>query len=650
MKLEKLKLKNYRQYKDCIIEFAYKNEEKQITVIQGAMGTGKTNILNAITWCLYNKEIHISDADKGLPIINNAALKGAKSGDILEVIVEADLLDKENKRMIFKRLLRVKKTDLTYGYTLIKDDTAKKENRFSVHYQISGDYKIADEPEHRVEIVAPKEIQEYFFFDGERLNEYFKNPNQENIKQEVFKISQLNLFEKVIGHLRIRENEYAKQLKDISPKADETKTLLDHVQNELKEKKNRLTELRKDKSELEKKSNEIAEKLRNYPSSAEVRDLQEKRELLEKNFDIWNNEIEELKQKHSDYLIKNAPLLLCYTAICEAEKKVSKKIDSGEIPPDYKRSFIQKLLENGKCICLTDISSDSPARNNIEKVLNECDEISDITEELIKERYELERMLKALNSFDKTRRQNSENINKLENRCKEASKEQKNIEDKLSKIGDYNIERWESILETTKRSSEEKMEEIARLKVEIESLQKDIEHCGKEYEKQVRKIKEHDELRNKLLFCRKAMDISEKLKNEIMNEIRSEIEVKTNQQFFTLIWKQENYKKVTISEGYNISVLDQNNKDSIGTLSAGERQVLALSFMAALNMVSGFDAPIVIDTPLGRISKEPKINIAKNLHKYLKGKQVTLLVTEEEYTEEVRKHMCTSVSLRISRG
>ena len=58
--------------------------------------------------------------------------------------------------------------------------------------------------------------------------------------------------------------------------------------------------------------------------------------------------------------------------------------------------------------------------------------------------------------------------------------------------------------------------------------------------------------------------------------------------------------------------------------------------MAALNNVSGFDIPIIIDTPLGRISKEPKKNIAKNLPNYLKNKQVVLLVTEEEYTQDVR--------------
>ena len=75
---------------------------------------------------------------------------------------------------------------------------------------------------------------------------------------------------------------------------------------------------------------------------------------------------------------------------------------------------------------------------------------------------------------------------------------------------------------------------------------------------------------------------------------------------------------------------------SLGTLSAGERQVLALAFMAALGTISGFDAPVVIDTPIGRISGEPRQNIAESLPNYLSNTQVTLFMTDTEYTEPVQ--------------
>jgi DNA sulfur modification protein DndD len=65
--------------------------------------------------------------------------------------------------------------------------------------------------------------------------------------------------------------------------------------------------------------------------------------------------------------------------------------------------------------------------------------------------------------------------------------------------------------------------------------------------------------------------------------------------------------------------------------------------MAALNSVSGFKVPIIIDTPLARISSTPRKNIAENLPNYLRGTQVTLLVTEEEYTKEVKEALSKKV-------
>ena len=96
---------------------------------------------------------------------------------------------------------------------------------------------------------------------------------------------------------------------------------------------------------------------------------------------------------------------------------------------------------------------------------------------------------------------------------------------------------------------------------------------------------------------------------------------------------------VKIAEDYTISVINNERSQCLGSLSAGERQVLALSFLAALRDISGFNAPVLIDTPLGRISKEPKENIAKLLPKFLEGVQVTMLMTDEEYTETVRNRL-----------
>ena len=66
--------------------------------------------------------------------------------------------------------------------------------------------------------------------------------------------------------------------------------------------------------------------------------------------------------------------------------------------------------------------------------------------------------------------------------------------------------------------------------------------------------------------------------------------------------------------------------------------------MAALSKISGFSAPVVIDTPLGRISSEPKQLIAQNVPDYLNDTQVTFLMTDVEYSEDVRAYISNEVA------
>ncbi|RKX23628.1 MAG: hypothetical protein DRP47_12540, partial [Candidatus Zixiibacteriota bacterium] len=57
MKLAQLKLENFRQYHGRQrLDFARDNQ-KNVTVIHGINGAGKTSLFLAINWCLYGKSV-----------------------------------------------------------------------------------------------------------------------------------------------------------------------------------------------------------------------------------------------------------------------------------------------------------------------------------------------------------------------------------------------------------------------------------------------------------------------------------------------------------------------------------------------------------------------------------------------------------------
>jgi DNA sulfur modification protein DndD len=68
MRILSIDIRNFRQYQSLSFKFP-ESKSSDIHIIIAQNGVGKTNLLNAITWCLYGKEPHLGDEDgnRGLP-------------------------------------------------------------------------------------------------------------------------------------------------------------------------------------------------------------------------------------------------------------------------------------------------------------------------------------------------------------------------------------------------------------------------------------------------------------------------------------------------------------------------------------------------------------------------------------------------------
>ena len=69
MRIKRVKAQNYRQFKDIDVYFN-KKSKNDLHIIIGRNGTGKTNFLNAINWCLYGDEPNLSHDSHQLLILN----------------------------------------------------------------------------------------------------------------------------------------------------------------------------------------------------------------------------------------------------------------------------------------------------------------------------------------------------------------------------------------------------------------------------------------------------------------------------------------------------------------------------------------------------------------------------------------------------
>ena len=109
------------------------------------------------------------------------------------------------------------------------------------------------------------------------------------------------------------------------------------------------------------------------------------------------------------------------------------------------------------------------------------------------------------------------------------------------------------------------------------------------------------------------------------------LQEKTFEMYKLLSSKSGLIKDITIDDKtYEICILDRNGQEiKKSGLSAGEKEVFAISLLWGLAQSSEMKLPIIIDTPLSRLDSTHRDNIVRNYFPNA-GEQVIILSTDTE--------------------
>ena len=170
MILQKLTMKNFRQFSEIQeIDFAPQgdNNNKNVTVIFGENGRGKTSIFRAVMFCLYGEKRLSQDEEveqKELSLINLSKLEEAVTeGKPVETFVELEFIHKGGKYKIRRNLSGI----------LVSGERIEQPGKVLLsHTKGDGNTKNVSDPEEIKSIVntiLDKNVREYFLFDGEKI-------------------------------------------------------------------------------------------------------------------------------------------------------------------------------------------------------------------------------------------------------------------------------------------------------------------------------------------------------------------------------------------------------------------------------------------------------------------------------------------------
>lgn len=638
MRIDKLILKNFRQFKDLDISFLKKGAY-DLHVIIGKNGTGKTNILNSINWCLYGDEPHLSKESQQLPILNLNQISKIEEDEDKEVHAKLHLKTENGSCITVAR-------KEVYRVYVGEKMPALQKTEFEVcvpDAKGNVDIKKGEDAESFIERFVPKSIREFFFFDGERLDTYFKEATVQNIKHAIFLISQLDLL----------ENKIEKRLKDfindLRKEAGKTNPNLESIRNKLEEEEEKLKthisnedEYQKQKLIAKKGIREIEEKLRGVP---DVGALEEEKLGLKSDKKNAKGLRDEYVSKRTEALFKYGNYIMLWPALKNTINTINEKRDKKELPPPIDIRLLAESLKEKLCkLCGHEV--DSKSETQIKKLIEEIKLSPEDSKFLLDVEPMLYRIKLALSEYESGMKDLYHHIIKYEKELEEIERKIGRIDKKLS---GYKLEKVRSWHESRKNQDEQidkYSQLLAEEKVRKKACEEEIKRLTQDLENGLKKEKKANKLRNEIEFCSKSHEIIKETKEVIMLKTREKIEEETQRLFLDLVWKSKTFKEINILENYDLELIHAMGYECLGSISAAERALLALSFTLALHEISGFDSPFMIDTPVARVTDENRVNLGKIFARVGETKQIILLFTPNEYSKEISKILDMKCSSR----
>jgi len=352
MYIEKVEIKNFRIYYGTNHIMFPTVPGKNVSIISGDNGHGKTTFLTSLVWCLYGKQMQEVDKFYKDKILASRGYKGylascmnkqALSIGEVEFSVSIDLRD------IALPGVQCESMQITRRYDINKENDI-------LEIKIDGtDNELVDEVGQQLfiqDFILPKEIAKFFFFDAERIVTIAEMQSIEDKKllsqaySEVLGIKKYEDLRRNLNDLRIRfrkdsANDVERvQFKDLGKE-------IAQLQKSTKRKESRREKLLSEKAALRAKSDELQEKLLregNQITLSEIKQLQDERTRL-------SEEGKSLMSEFKD-LLELAPFAIVGSTLtdiqkqADAEEKHSKSLADKSLLENKIEMVIQSLKDD----------------------------------------------------------------------------------------------------------------------------------------------------------------------------------------------------------------------------------------------------------------------------------------------------------------
>lgn len=632
LKITRIKTKNFRQHKAIDIDLS--SDQADFVIIKGNMGSGKTNLLNAVTWAFYGE---VDDSDgKQSQLLNDTALHELADGDYadVEVLVELKLDNDQTAHVTRKQTFKKSvKQAAIYGEPSVTVQVVRS---------ISNGFEVEPNPMSWIEKNLPARFRPYFLFDGEKLERFFKESDAPRIRsaiQEVARIDTLHRLKTALEQSNIDLSQKAARLTGAD--GDRLSVELGRLSDAISEAEAKVAHHEAKFAEAEGIESSIDQQLSGMQNLEA--NISRKREI-DARLTSKKLRLEEQRAEFNERMRTIAPVTLLAPALKHLGLKIEDARANKVLPPPVSIDYLQELLASKICICGTDISPGHQAATHLSKLIEDYETVSEVGSALNEHAtaYQIE-LSKLPGYLDVVKTINS-GISDIEENIREDLEEQAELSRALDGQDDENVRQLGKARDTARDLAYKHRRDADLARAEISRLRSKVIELEREIERAASVNAEARRARKKAEFARRAAVIAGQLYETMNTKVREAVSNSLESQFQAMTWKEDFFSSISIDENFHVSVLNNRSIESLNRLSAGERLCLAFAFSLTLSKEAGLNFPIVVDTPMGRLAPVVQENLSRVICEATKASagnaknhQIILLMTETEYNERVAK-------------
>ena len=609
MKLLRLRMKNFMPFRgDTSLTFptdAYRN----VMIVFGENMRGKTSLMNAIRWCLYNVALgrHLVE----IPLNHLLNLEAAAAGDwSIEVTLEF-----EADGHVYEMTRLAKKARLV--------STPDRPEHFDqeVHLKRDGAAISGLQIEGEINKFAPQQVSRFFLFDGELLQEYetllIEGSDQGKLIKEAIEqvlgvpslINGRTEFGSLLKKARKQWNSELAHFEGIKKYVDQQSRLQskqEAVESDLAALDEKLRQTKDLRTGLDDEI-EATEAIFQNKQDLIVKESRQK-DIVEEQSELDKERLSLLADAWRDLI---QPKIQTKLAELEAERtKMTNAIRSrGSLDSDI--AHLNTLLKLSSCpTCGQDVGDDCKhdAREkliNLEKTLYDT-ELNQHSFDTLSSRITMLRKLSGSNVVREIKSRESRiakldiELTKLDAECEKLRLELRNYD--TVEIGRKRARRDNYIKEETKIERE-----ISEVRVQLDGIKKDLEVIAR----QLRNNPEGRAGRNSVLVQTYSglEGLFGASIEKLRDSLRSTVEMHATEAFKQLT-TQKAYSGLEINNNYGLTILDEHN-NPVPIRSAGAEQIVALSLINGLSRTGRSAGPVIMDTPFGRLDLKHRDNILR---------------------------------------